>query len=437
MHWPPDIADGLPAPRDDEPSSLRQDIADELADHLQCAFTRELHLTRDEQAAQQNTLHRFGDPRAIARKLWFDALREQIMSQRLTLALTSVMTLACMAASGLAWATFQEGRELNHTVLEKLESLQTSSTQHAELSSWGKVKVRAVIAGTSERAVGCRLRLSGFVYSSASNASSGSVEETVGTSGEVDFGTLPVGPFTLVASTPWGESSTRVVSVRSGRTADVEVAFPAKPPENATVRAAVNWPTELRGRNYLVRVSFTSSARKLPGDVEWATGTNIPAALIDPQNAIATLDDRSVKPRGTGMYRFPGSMKFHPTSTWTEGEYAVGVISVYQPTGESDRVLKLVASAQFAQEAAPDEGDDANSHGGGMGGGGGGGGFFNVEIEQFDGGPRVTIADQSAPILRVSSGEKNEWSIDLPEELVDTLLQLEKTASSTGVHSDH
>ena len=32
----------LPPPRDDEPASLRQDILDELADHLICAYNREL-----------------------------------------------------------------------------------------------------------------------------------------------------------------------------------------------------------------------------------------------------------------------------------------------------------------------------------------------------------------------------------------------------------
>ena len=32
----------LPPPRDDEPASLRQDIIDELADHLACAYNREL-----------------------------------------------------------------------------------------------------------------------------------------------------------------------------------------------------------------------------------------------------------------------------------------------------------------------------------------------------------------------------------------------------------
>ncbi len=32
----------LPPPADDEPASLRQDILDELGDHLACAYNREL-----------------------------------------------------------------------------------------------------------------------------------------------------------------------------------------------------------------------------------------------------------------------------------------------------------------------------------------------------------------------------------------------------------
>ena len=35
------LAADLPAPRDDEPPSLRQDILDELADHLDFAIRRE------------------------------------------------------------------------------------------------------------------------------------------------------------------------------------------------------------------------------------------------------------------------------------------------------------------------------------------------------------------------------------------------------------
>ncbi|MDP1796872.1 MAG: hypothetical protein Q8K78_05300, partial [Planctomycetaceae bacterium] len=77
-----DVLAGLPAPLDDEPPSVRQDIADELADHLACAYRRELLKTADEPTAQQRVLDRFGDPRRIAYQLWFQALWGRIMLNR-------------------------------------------------------------------------------------------------------------------------------------------------------------------------------------------------------------------------------------------------------------------------------------------------------------------------------------------------------------------
>ncbi len=90
MNWLDNIAAELPAPRVDEPPELRRRIVAEIADHLQLAFVRELHLTRDETKAREKVLARFGDPRRIARKLWFEAMQETIMSQRLMLASSAV-----------------------------------------------------------------------------------------------------------------------------------------------------------------------------------------------------------------------------------------------------------------------------------------------------------------------------------------------------------
>lgn len=81
-----DVLADLPAPFDGEPESVRKDIADELADHLACAYRRELLLTVDEQAARQNVFNKFGDPRRIARQLWFQALWGRIMLAKLKLA---------------------------------------------------------------------------------------------------------------------------------------------------------------------------------------------------------------------------------------------------------------------------------------------------------------------------------------------------------------
>ena len=79
-----DFRDGLstelPAPRDDEPDGLRNDILDELADHLVCAYRRELLRGADAATARQRVLERFGDPAALARRLWFDSMKGKIMS---------------------------------------------------------------------------------------------------------------------------------------------------------------------------------------------------------------------------------------------------------------------------------------------------------------------------------------------------------------------
>lgn len=81
---PDDVIADLPSPFEDEPPSVRQDIADELADHLACAYRRELLKTADEETAQQRVLDRFGNPRRIAYQLWFQALWGRIMLNRFT-----------------------------------------------------------------------------------------------------------------------------------------------------------------------------------------------------------------------------------------------------------------------------------------------------------------------------------------------------------------
>jgi len=93
----------LPPPRDDEPASLRQDIGDELGDHLACAYNRELLRGEDSSGARQRVWERFGDPAAVARRLWLDAMKGKIMTQRVLIATCLVVMLACGATVALAW----------------------------------------------------------------------------------------------------------------------------------------------------------------------------------------------------------------------------------------------------------------------------------------------------------------------------------------------
>ena len=102
----------LPAPRDDEPASLRHDIIDELADHLTCAYHRELLRGTDPAAAKARTLQRFGDPAAVARRLWLDAMKGKIMAQRILIATCLLFMLICI------WFVNLISRESSHSASE-------------------------------------------------------------------------------------------------------------------------------------------------------------------------------------------------------------------------------------------------------------------------------------------------------------------------------
>lgn len=95
-----DLLAELPAPHDDEPPSLRSDIVDELLDHLQCAFRREVLKDGDEGAAEKRVLDRFGDPRKLARRLWRQAMWSRIMGKRILSGLQWLLTLAAVFLAG-------------------------------------------------------------------------------------------------------------------------------------------------------------------------------------------------------------------------------------------------------------------------------------------------------------------------------------------------
>ena len=130
----------MPAPRDDEPANLRREILDELGDHLACAYNRELLRGANSQLARQRVLDLFGDPAAVARRLWLDAMKGKIMAQRVLVATCLVVMLACAATVGLAWQWMNQDRlhrnraaaeaiEVNRRMSEALAQSQAANQQ--------------------------------------------------------------------------------------------------------------------------------------------------------------------------------------------------------------------------------------------------------------------------------------------------------------------
>ncbi len=96
MPWDKDPDKAFPAPHPREPGGLRQDILDEIADHLACAadVEREGDESGNEETAWRRALERFGDPDAMARRLWWDQMKETIMREWIQ---TGVMIVAAAA----------------------------------------------------------------------------------------------------------------------------------------------------------------------------------------------------------------------------------------------------------------------------------------------------------------------------------------------------
>ena len=358
MHWPPDIADDLPAPRDDEPSSLRQDIADELADHLQCAFTRELHLTRDEQAAQQQALDRFGDPRAVARKLWFDALRENIMSQRLTIVALGIVLVTSLASSAATWflvseaqnaniamlaqsraatdeilarsrdankALIEQNEKANAALIEKLGQLPAGTPQAAESQSleWNPVKVR-LYSGEKPGipAAGFSIALVGHVLDTSKSVT---ISRTTDEAGMADFGLVRPGQHSLRISAPWGEKpNDQPLYVLPGKAVSEEIPCPAADIPNANLQFDVDWPEDLKARGCWLVCQLVQTPRNVGGR-DW---TKLPRAVnqfvllgpesqlvpfpIGPDDRLVLLDDNQ---RSRGDNQTFHSWPFHGISS--------------------------------------------------------------------------------------------------------------------------
>jgi len=129
----------LPSPRDDEPAGLRQDILDELGDHLACAYQREVLRGLDSNRSQQHVLERFGDPAAVARRLWLDAMRGKIMAQRVLIATCFVVMLACVTSVGLAWHWMNQDQLIrSRAAAEAIEANRTMSEVLAQSQSTNK-----------------------------------------------------------------------------------------------------------------------------------------------------------------------------------------------------------------------------------------------------------------------------------------------------------
>lgn len=280
MNWDETILDRLPPQRDNEPSSLRRDIADELADHLACAAQREERQHDDPQQIRQNVLKRFGDPRRIAFQLWFDAMKESIMKDRVFMIAVVVLVLICGGLAWLTWSAMQHNQQINTALLARLEQLteapqaQASSVDSME---WVDVKVRLVDeAGDPMTNKGFKIALEGKPINPAQSLTlPGELDDQ----GVAAFSLIRPGQYDLFLKSPWGHSTVKEFVALPGKPHEEKVVCPTAPPPETEVKIRVNWPEDLRDKQLFLLGRLTLDRKKQDVD-SWRMVNSVGLLLL-------------------------------------------------------------------------------------------------------------------------------------------------------------
>ncbi|WP_197996750.1 hypothetical protein [Gimesia chilikensis] len=280
--WPEISIEDFPPRRDDEPSSLRQEIIDELSDHFACALNRELLKNPDEQLARKRVLEQFGDPIKVARQLWLEAMKEKIMSQRILTGVAVVMAVCGFIVVGLVWSMMKESQafnnrmmaqmaemanrpepvtsdEVNQQILKQLEQLNQNRSVEPDTVATGmnQLAFQLVAEDQDER---LPHNYAGTLTKSGDRSEEFTLEAVSNGRGMLDFGKLPWGKYRLTLKAPWGETLHQNVYVIPGRDMTEEIVCPTDKPEVVSVRFRLNWPEEVDSEDWYLVCDFRNSS---------------------------------------------------------------------------------------------------------------------------------------------------------------------------------
>jgi len=279
--WPEVSIEDFPPERDDEPSSLRQDILDELTDHFACALNRELLKNPDEQLARERVVNQFGDPIKIARQLWFDAMKERVMSQRILTGVSIVMAACCIAVVGVAWALLNQSQSMNEKMLEQLVAIadrpqpvaaanvdqqilkqleqlnQKQTVQSGSVSEELNPILFQLVEESKEGKPSVGFK--GTLTRDEGGAPTYTVNAVSDKTGLLDFGKLPWGKYYLKLDTPWGESLQQFwITTVPGRKYEASIFCPANAPEDVAVQFQIDWQNRPMGEGDYLLCDFRS-----------------------------------------------------------------------------------------------------------------------------------------------------------------------------------
>lgn len=285
------LSSELPAPRDDEPSGLRQDILDELADHLACSYNRELLRGADAAEARRRAIERFGDPAAVVRRLWLDAMKGKIMLQRTVIATCLIVALASLSAVALIWrqsalaqrdsarltveamrvmaAQDEKARAAEQEMIHQLREM-TETIRRTGSLDWNPVKFQ-VKEGSAEGppVKDVTITLSGLHDNGQPKRDVSEVGNRVtDEKGRADFGVVRPGVYQYHVGRSWKGGiaySDGTFRVEPGSQIAMQIVCPKAPLPRVPVHIRLNWPEDLARENLAFHASFTLDSPEAGG----------------------------------------------------------------------------------------------------------------------------------------------------------------------------
>lgn len=353
MDWPDLVSEGLPPPRSDEPVRLRQDIADELADHLACALSRERRRADDETAARRAVLDRFGDPKAIARRLWFDAMKEIIMRERLVLVLAGVLLITVLVGGLLTWQSMKLNREVNQAILAKLDSMNAPAARAEVPENWSKAKIRLVRGSPDGPPIkGTRVELLGKAFDDTDKTS---LEATTDDQGVAMFGPVrpgkygirigrdpfvPLPPDSPTAPCPFSLGN-GAISLYPGQSHDLGITCPDAIDRCQEVSFRLAGPAGPRDGNMLFRCHIEPDPNRLDlGSNTWwlfqavldiNMSGEVVAGLVDSGSRSSDGRTRLVRGKNVARRLSPWPLSTQPTATLAPVKYRLISIEAWIP----------------------------------------------------------------------------------------------------------
>jgi hypothetical protein len=451
----------LPAPRDDEPDSLRADILAEIEDHLECAYRRELLRGMDRESAQQCALDRFGDPAALARRLWLDEVKGKIMSRRVLVVTCIVLAAVCLAMVALmgiqttraerqaAMANARLAVELRQAqlvqteMLKKLEAM-SKAAESPRSPDWIPVSFRL----TEEARAGTP---AANVQVSLGRGRNGSmkddaIQRTSTEDGLVDFGVVQPGDweYQLVSPPNSGEPTwmaTGTLSALPGTKIEKTIICPKQQRSSVILRPKVDWPADLAGKNLVLCAQIQHMGLTYQAPLTWTTGGFIWDVFIGPeagqahrfngltmffwQLAAPEPKDADASPPVFAEVRGWDTAKaVAEASGWVRGGYRLTRLVVLQPlpspalpkASKRYRLLAYASSSptspdpQYVFEKPPDDGTDPSVLPNGIG----------QQSHAFVTLP-TSLRRLSELGFTADENWQNEWTIPLSDELVQAV----------------